>query len=288
LLAALTASVLLWSCTVGARLAFADCCAPVIVAENALENAEDVLLQWLAVPDDDPMWEKSLDLTDRPSFVPLEIDLGEAISTALAERPEMASARQRLRDSELSERVAKRGRRHGLDLTASLSPNQNDDVDRAIETLAPPGIPASITNTSADDTNWQVGLRYSLPLRNRDAKASYAIAKLNTRKSDLGVRNVEQSVRVEVRTAARNVTSGIQRVEAARKNVELQTEKLDAEQKKFDNGMSTSFEVLTFQNDLADAELSEIRARLDYVKSLTALERYKGTLLEARGLKLAR
>ena len=91
---------------------------------------------------------------------------------------------------------------------------------------------------------------------------------------------------VEVRRAVRGVESGIKRVEAARVNVGLQQKKLDAEQKKFENGMSTSFEVLTFQNDLADAELSEIRARLDYLKALTALERSQGTLLESHGLSI--
>ena len=100
------------------------------------------------------------------------------------------------------------------------------------------------------------------------------------------MQNQEQDIRVDVRISARSVESGIKRVEAARKNVELQQKKLEAEQKKFDNGMSTSFEVLTFQNDLADAELGRIRAALDYVKSLTALERSKGTLLEARNLSL--
>ena len=89
-----------------------------------------------------------------------------------------------------------------------------------------------------------------------------------------------------MRTAARNVESGSKRVAAARANVDLQRKKLEAEQKKFENGMSTSFEVLTFQNDLADAELAEIRAILDYTKALAELERAKGTLLEARGLAL--
>ena len=65
-----------------------------------------------------------------------------------------------------------------------------------------------------------------------------------------------------------------------------QQKKLDAERRKFGNGMSTSFEVLSFQRDLADAELAEIRAALDYVKALTGLERAKGTLLESRGLAL--
>ena len=39
-------------------------------------------------------------------------------------------------------------------------------------------------------------------------------------------------------------------------------------------------------SDLADAEVCEIRVRLDYIKALAALERSKGTLLEARGLDL--
>ena len=98
--------------------------------------------------------------------------------------------------------------------------------------------------------------------------------------------NQEQTVRIDVRRSVRAVDSGIKRVAAARENVRLQTEKLEAEQKKFENGMSTSFEVLTFQNDLADAELALIRAALDYTRALTGLERSKGTLLQARGLSL--
>ena len=90
-----------------------------------------------------------------------------------------------------------------------------------------------------------------------------------------------------MRKAIRGVESGFKRIEAARVNVRLQTEKLEAEQKKFDNGMSTSFEVLTFQRDLAEAELGLIQAGLDYAKSLTGLEWAKGNLLEARSLRIS-
>ena len=62
--------------------------------------------------------------------------------------------------------------------------------------------------------------------------------------------------------------------------------KLEAEQKKFDNGMSTSFEVLRIQTDLSNAQLAEIRAILAYTKAQADLERAKGTLLQARGLRL--
>jgi outer membrane protein TolC len=257
----------------------------VIVSETTLENREDVLLQLMAVPGGSPMWEQSLDLTDRPSYVPVEVDLDEAIATAIDRRPEIISARQRLRDIELQERVSKRRTWHALDLTAELRPSQKFESDDILQDIAPPGPPVTVTNVQ-ESTDWSVGLAYTYKIRNRAAKATYAIAKLNTEKSDLALKNTEQSIRVEVRRSARNLESGLRRVEAAEKNVELQQKKLEAEQKKYDNGMSTSFEVLTFQNDLADAELSQIRAALDYVKSLTALELSKGTLMEARGLSL--
>jgi outer membrane protein TolC len=81
------------------------------------------------------------------------------------------------------------------------------------------------------------------------------------------------------------VVSGQERIAAARKNVELQERKLDAEKKKFENGMSTSFEVLTFQNDLAAAQLSLIQAAIDYQRARVELERSTGTLVEARGMR---
>ncbi len=91
---------------------------------------------------------------------------------------------------------------------------------------------------------------------------------------------------MDVRTAARNVESGVKRVAAARSNTVLQRKTVEAEQKKFENGMSTSFEVLRIQNDLFSAQLAEIQAILSYTKSLADLERAQGTLLEARGLSL--
>ena len=130
-------------------------------------------------------------------------------------------------------------------------------------------------------------MTYSVPIANRKAKADYAIATINREKREIALQNTEDLIRVDVRTTARAVESGYERVVAGRKNVELQTKKLDAEQKKFDNGMSTSFEVFTFQTDLRNAQLTLIQSLLDYNKALADLERAKGTLLESKGLKLA-
>src|SRR5204863_825099 len=76
-------------------------------------------------------------------------------------------------------------------------------------------------------------------------------------------------------------------VDAARANVVLQRKKLEAEQKRYDNGMSTSFQVLTFQNDLTAALSQEIAAITAYNKSIAALGRATATLAARRGVTIA-
>ncbi|MBW2459760.1 MAG: TolC family protein, partial [Deltaproteobacteria bacterium] len=253
----------------------------VIVAEVNLLNAEDELRKLLSFAADDPAWSRAIMATDRPSFTKQEIDLDGAIEVAMATRPDILNARRNLSQKELSAIVARKNARQQLDLNAQLSPSTFDN-DQAFQFPTAP-TQNSATNVEGDGMNWQIGLTYTMKVRNRQRRANERIAALNLSKAGVDLLNAEQSVRVEVRTAIRNIESGYKRVEAARINVDLQTEKLDAEQKKFDNGMSTSFEVLTFQNDLADAELRLISAGLDYAKGLTAIERAKGTLLDARG-----
>ena len=250
-----------------------------IVAETTVQNAEDNLRRLLAIPKDDPAWSREIVPTDRPQFEKQPADEGAALAAAMEHRPEMATARQQLKDSELSERVAGNQTRHSLRFLADLTPGVGED--RLVFT--PPG---SDTTTDSDGLQWSVGLTYGFPVGNRQAKSNFAIATLNREKSELNLQNTEQTIRVDVRTAVRNVESGSKRVDAARSNTTLQRKTVEAEQKKFENGMSTSFEVLRIQTDLSTAQLAEIRAILDYNKALADLERAKGTLLEARGLRL--
>jgi outer membrane protein TolC len=253
----------------------------VILAETTVANAEDELRRLLAIPKGDPMWERPIVPTDRPLFEAGTVDVEAAIATALDRRPEMFTARQQLKDAELSERVARNELKHTLNFQAELGKSSSDD-DRAAVT--PAG--SSASTTEADDKRWLVGLVYRYPIGNRQGKADYAIARLNREKSEIELQNVEQTVRVDVRTAARNADSGAKRIAAAQANTQLQRKTLEAEQKKFDNGMSTSFEVLRIQTDLSDAQVREIQALLDNAKAVADLERAKGTLLEARGLTI--
>ena len=278
----------------------------VITSKAAVKNAEDNLRRLLAIPAADPLWSKSIVPTEEPASTQSYQKLDDAIAKALEARPEILQSRMQVENAELGERVAKKNAWHGLDLAARVVPQGNNL--ESIQNIQSPG-PDGILNTDDDlvtqnfitggigtalaevpkfnNYDWSIALTYAVPLWNRAAKANYANATIAREKAMLSEQNTEELVRVDVRRAVRAVESGYERVAAARKNVELQTKKLDAEQKKFDNGMSTSFEVFTFQTDLRNAQLSLIRALLDYNKALADLERAKGTLLESKGLKLA-
>lgn len=257
----------------------------VIVAENLLSNTEDNLRRLMAVPPDDPLWSRPILPTDEPKAQPTSIDLDAAIATALQERAEVRNARVQLESDTLSARVADKQKRHQLNLVGRLNADFSD-TSQDFTSLEPPVLTTNNTFESQAFPSWSVGLVYAYPFGNRAAKADAAIAKITQERSQIGVESAEQDVRVDVRIAARAVESGAKRVAAAHSNTILQQKTVDAELKKFENGMSTSFEVLRIQTDLADAQVAEIRAVLDYNKALADLERAKGTLLASKGMKL--
>ena len=265
----------------------------VILAETSLRDAEDRLRLLMGVERTAPLWGQPLQPTVEPTFEPVQVNLEQAIEQALANRPELAQARSALRSAELTERVATRNLRNDLDLTGRLvSRGNNVTYTPAVVNGEPTFIPeysgfGSSFSDAAEFENydWNVALTYTIPLRNRSDRARSAIAALEREQAEVGIDNIEQTIRVEVRIAVRAVESGGERVAAARANVRLQQKRLEAEQKKFDNGMSTSFQVLEAQTDLADAQFAEVRALIDYNKALAALERARGTILEARGMR---
>lgn len=259
-----------------------------IRARETVQNSEDNLRQLLAIPKSDPMWLQPINPTEPPDDTTHAVDVEAAIATAFENRPEMIEAKKTLDNASVSEYAARNAAKHELNLGLSVTPSGNNLIDVLPTGPVVGGLEDSLKEVPKfRNYTWQVGLTYIVPIANRAAEANYAVAKISREKQEISVQNTEDLIRLDVRTAARAVEAGYERVVAGRKNVELQKKKLEAEQKKFENGMSTSFEVFTFQTDLRNAQLSLIQALLDYNKSLADLERAKGTLLEAKGLKLA-
>ena len=79
---------------------------------------------------------------------------------------------------------------------------------------------------------------------------------------------------------------GAAAVDAATASMVLAERNVEAEQTKFDNGLSTNFQLSQIQEDLANAQLALIRAHLDYRKSMVGYREATGTLLDHLNVKI--
>jgi len=269
----------------------------VIVAQNAVRTAEDALRRVVSLPKDSPLWSRPLQPSDLPEVTDFTADIDGAVTTASQNRPDLEQARLDVRKREDEVRYRKNQTRWGLDLDAAYGSLGFDAT--TFETIPDPMNPGDSILTgntlshgsydgSLDDlrdrnkTNWRVQVVLTVPIGNRLAKAGLNEAGARLDQARYEQQRLESNAWVEVRNAVRQVETNLKRVRAAQVNVRLQREKLSAEQKKFENGMSTSFQVLEFQTDLSTAMSRENQALVDYSKSRVELERVKGTLLEAR------
>jgi outer membrane protein TolC len=127
--------------------------------------------------------------------------------------------------------------------------------------------------TNRDYPNWNLQFNISYSMFGSAADAQYARARLQKNQAQARLRAQELTVATEVTNAALSVQSNLKRVEAAIAARELAERRLEAEQSKFEVGMTTNFFVVQAQRDLRDAQNSELRALADYRKSLVTFER---------------
>ena len=130
-------------------------------------------------------------------------------------------------------------------------------------------------------TDWELGLNFEVPLDNEEARSRVRQAIL-TRVQRLASKEArDQAIRQEVLNAVDSLDGTWQRILAARQSVILNTRALQAEQRQFDVGRSTSTDVLDAATRLADAQSAEIRALTDHQVAQVDLAFATGTLMGA-------
>ncbi|MDE3244796.1 MAG: TolC family protein [Acidobacteriota bacterium] len=246
----------------------------IITAEAQLDNAKDALAR--ALFPDAPR-SASLDAADAPSIEPFRFDEGTAEKTALDKRLELKVAKLDLESKQALETAANSKLKPQLDLNLGYvgASNTRDNFS---------GVNSDLTGFKYPGYN--VGLTFSIPFANHAAKGGLSQARANLRQSSLSLRDQELGIILQVRTAYRNLEAATKGVAAAEKTRIFREKNLDAEKKKFDNGMSTNFFVLQRADELDSARSAELQARITYAKNVTTLEQALGTLLEARKLEV--
>jgi outer membrane protein len=141
-----------------------------------------------------------------------------------------------------------------------------------------------LVNSSAPDKG--VGLQLNIPLRNRAAQAVQIRGQLEYRQSQMALQQTENRVSIEVRQAQFAVEQNRASVASAKAAVDYAQQSLDAEQKKYQFGTSTTTAVLQTRSALANAESTLMSAMAAYEKSRVELERATGTLLDRNGISI--
>ncbi|HEV2699451.1 MAG TPA: TolC family protein [Terriglobales bacterium] len=256
--------------------------------DPALANAEVIPTTTMALPQQEPV-------------VPTE----DLINEALQHRPELSESRIDLKNREISEKALKNALLPSVDLFAyyggsgaggnqSLFSECGSPVANPQFGCNPPGSFAAVgfgstlnklVNSTAPDKG--AGFTLNIPIRNRQAQALQVRSELEYRQSQMRLQQIENLVRIEVRNAQFAVTQNNGAVKAAQAAVELAKQSLDAEQKKFRLGASTSTLVLQNQSGLATAESNLVSAEAAYEKAQIELDRSTGLLLEHAGIVMS-
>jgi len=256
----------------------------VILAEASIGQAEDQLRSLIFDPKTPGFFDMRLEPTDMAPFAVQEVDVTSAVERALKERTDLISARKQLEITDYNVKYFKNQTLPGLDArfdynTTGLGGTQLiRDPDSP---LFPPPVIGELRRSysdvlanifGSDFPTWRLSLNVTYPIGTSSADAGLARTRIEKTQNEMSLRQLELNVATQVRDSGRQLVANSKRVEATGSARVLAERRLEAEEKKFAAGMSTSFEVFQAQRDLALARSNELRAVLDYNQSQVDFE----------------
>ena len=136
------------------------------------------------------------------------------------------------------------------------------------------------------DPSWRIALRLSIPIGDLTREQGEIAARVLLDQVELATADLHDSIELAVRDGVRNVDSQWRQLEQAQRSRELERRKLDVELQKLNLGLSSNFQVVTFENDLANSANNELSATINYLNALTQLDQTLGTALETWQVEL--
>jgi HAE1 family hydrophobic/amphiphilic exporter-1 len=257
----------------------------VIVAEAAIRTAEDTLRALVFDPASPGFWTMTIEAVDLPPFQPITVDTDGAVRNALGKRTDL---QRQTKSLELNDVEIRYLRNQILpDVTArmdyGLSGLGGTQLVRGVGPFGPGsgevigqtgrGYGSVLADLFANRfPNWTASLNISYPIGTSQSEANLARARIAHTQAQTQLKSQQLQVTTQVRESARQVQTNQKRVETTRAARSFAERRLEAEQRKFAAGTSTSFIVFQAQRDLALARNNELKAILDYNQSVVDLE----------------
>ena len=267
-------------------------------AQEQAARAERTLKLLMTDDPSDPIWSQTLQPGNPPDVDNRPIDIQQAIAGALSRRPEIAARTAEVSAAEAQVSLARDALRPQVDVVAGYS-MRGIGGSQNPQTFAFPGVIAPFPQelsgslwTSYESLFKQhfpdasIGVSVDVPLGRRAAKGDYGVAQAQQRTAALLLTQQRDRIAVDVLNSASALDTARSRIQAARAGLAAANTQLQAEQERFTAGTSTNFLVLTRQNDLEQAQLTEISALTEYRRALTEFARATGSLLADRGISI--
>jgi outer membrane protein TolC len=214
--------------------------------------------------------------SDKLLALPQSLSAQDSWRHGMSLRPDLLQAREQIERQNIVLRFNHNQLFPSLDLTLTYGHNGIGQT-----------LPAGLNGIQRGDNQfYSYGIVLSFPLNNTTAKNNYKASKVQKELLLLQFKQLEQSVIVEIDNAVKQAQTAYDRIEATRQARLYAEAALEAEEKKLENGKSTSFFVLQLQRDLTAARSAEIRALADYNRALSTLSRSEGTTLEKANVSL--
>ncbi|HEX8847293.1 MAG TPA: TolC family protein [Pyrinomonadaceae bacterium] len=294
----------------------------VYTALEEVGRSENSLKNLIAENRQSPFWEVSIIPTDSVDLAPPAVDLADAMSTAMANRPELQQSDVARAINEIDQRYFREQTKPQVDLVGSYGVvglageinssgasnpltsttaqlrdriNQLSQLNGLPPLPTPPptaiqesligGFGQSLSNLTANRySNFRVGVQLNLPIRNRTAEAQLGRSLVEGKRISTQREQLEQLIQVDVRNALQSVRTAQSRLRAAAATRSASEQQYESERRRFDSGQSTLFLVLERQTALTTARGNELRAQTDLNKALAELQRATGNALQANNV----
>ncbi|HEX2861024.1 MAG TPA: TolC family protein [Lacunisphaera sp.] len=244
----------------------------VILAEQAVKDRQDSLLSLIGQFElDAPLG--TVRFAEIPNATPV---FASSFQMAKHNQPDFLSAQAAIEQLRLDLKLAKDAARPDLTVGAAVGLNGTNGSGRDAFTDA----------FDRQGHSWQVDFSFDYPwgLRAEKARERQSLAALNREQTRL--RQTEQFIELQVRSAVRAVETNLESVKIATLASALSQKQYELEKAKFDAGLSTSRRVLEAQDDLETARVSELQAKATLHSAVAALHRIEGSSLQRYAVEL--
>ncbi|MFO7963935.1 MAG: TolC family protein [Desulfobacterales bacterium] len=255
-------------------------------AEIISDRLKDLLdIRWEGPLSDKMIAPEMARITDRT--IP---ELSTALAAALNNRPELQQQVLEIENQDITIAFYDNRTLPRLDLSATLGLNGLSGDPRG--TLpADTGFEGGFWDafsglTDGDGYEWRLGLSLTYPWGNRAAKSRYHRAELEKKRAVYQYKRIEGAFETDVKNAWTNVSRSLERIDVAERFESLAAVTLDQEMKRMEQGLSDTFRILQFQDDLIEAKIRKATAIIDYRKGLSDLYYSMGVILDRHDIEV--